>query len=204
MSDASVAQIERDLKEQWTQMAESTQKEGQLAVMRTCVMNLIAYTRDPESSAEASRQLSEVASHHPARTIIVSTNSEAPEPMLDAVVSAFCSIFGGGRKQVCCEQILLRAQGDRLNQIPSLIRPLLIPDLPTVLWWRDQIPFEDSLFDDFLNTADRVILDSARLPKPAEQLAQIAALVQKERQWTAFSDLNWARLNPWRLSMARL
>jgi glucose-6-phosphate dehydrogenase assembly protein OpcA len=40
------------------------------------------------------------------------------------------------------------------------------------------------------------------LPDPEEGLAELAALINQRPQWTAFSDLSWSRLTPWRVSVA--
>ena len=201
MTDVSIGKIERDLKDLWKQMAEGGQKEGQQAVLRACVLNLIVYAPGDASGNDVSQLLADVSEEHPSRMIIVLPRPDAKDPLLNSWVTALCHM-SSGRKQVCCEQIVLRAEGDRLSQTPSLLRALLIPELPAVLWWRDQIPFEDELFQDLLNTADRVIIDSARLANPQQQLIPLAKLIADDR--TAFSDLNWARLNSWRLLTARL
>ncbi len=201
MNEVSIGNIERDLKDLWKQMAEGNQKDGEQAVLRACVLNLIVFAPGDVSGNEVSQLLADVSEEHPSRMIILLPRPDAMEPSLNAWVTALCHM-SSGRRQVCCEQIVLRAEGDRLSQVPSLLRALLIPELPSVLWWRDHIPFEDELFQDLLNTADRVVIDSARLANPQKQLVLLASLIADDR--TAFSDLNWARLNPWRLLTARL
>lgn len=199
---ANVQAIERDLKNLWEQMAEATQVEGQQPVMRVCVLNLMVYAPGEQSDGDVSAIMAEVTTQHPSRIIVMLPNPGATQPHLNAWVTAQCHLSAGGRKQVCCEHIMIRADGQGINQLPSLVRPLLVPDLPIVLWWRDVPSFESRVFDQLATASDRVIIDSAKFPDPQEGLVKLATLINQRVQWTAFSDLSWSRLTPWRISVA--
>jgi len=200
---ANVYAIERDLRHLWEQMAETSQAEGQEPVMRVCVLNLMVYTPGEHTAGEVSQVMAEVTTQHPSRIfVILPSKNDASAPALGAWVTALCHLSAGGHKQVCCEQIMITAEEDAIYRLPSLVRPLLVPDLPVVLWWRDVPSFESRLFGELVDTSDRVIIDSAMLPDPEEGLAELAALINQRPQWTAFSDLSWSRLTPWRVSVA--
>ncbi|MFQ5802336.1 MAG: glucose-6-phosphate dehydrogenase assembly protein OpcA [Candidatus Methylomirabilales bacterium] len=197
-SGVNVQAIERDLRNLWEQMAEATQVEGREPVMRACVLNLIVYAPGERTAGEVNQIMAEVTTQHPSRVFVMLPKYEAAEPALSAWVTAQCHLSAGGHKQVCCEQIMITAEDGAIYRLPSLVRPLLVPDLPVVLWWRDSLSFASRLFDELLETADRVIIDTAALPDPLEGLARLAALIRQQARWTAFSDLSWARLTPWR------
>ncbi|MFQ5990637.1 MAG: glucose-6-phosphate dehydrogenase assembly protein OpcA, partial [Candidatus Methylomirabilales bacterium] len=194
----SVQTIERDLRNLWEQMAEVSQAEQREPVMRACVLNLIVYAPGEQSVGEMGQIMAEVTTQHPSRIIVMLPNPEATQPHLNAWVTAQCYLAAGGRKQVCCEQIMITAEGGATDWLPSLVRPLLVPDLPVVLWWRNSPGAPSRLFNELLKTADRVIIDAATLGDPLEGLANIAAVIKQKDRWTAFSDLSWARLTPWR------
>ncbi len=200
--DVNVHAIERDLRKLWEKMAETTQAEGQEPVMRACVLNLIVYTPGEHTAGEVSQIMAEVTTQHPSRIFVILPKYQASEPALSAWVTAQCHLSPGGRKQVCCEQIMIAVEGEGISQLPSMVRPLLVHDLPVVLWWRDVPSFDSRLFEELAKTSDRVIVDSAMLPDPEEGLAELAALINQRPQWTAFSDLSWSRLTPWRVSVA--
>lgn len=198
----NVHMIERDLHNLWEQMAETTQTEGQQPVMRVCVLNLVVYAPGEHAAGEINEIMAEVTIQHPSRIFVILPKDENSEPDFSAWVTALCHLSAGGHKQVCCEQIMITAGDDALYRLPSFVRPLLVPDLPVVLWWRDVPSLENRLFAELAKASDRVILDSARFQDPEEGLAGLATLVNERPQWTAFSDLGWSRLTPWRVSIA--
>ena len=197
-----VSVIEHELKELWEQMTELSAEEDQQAVMRACVANLVVYNPAGESAGEISPMIAEVTNQHPSRVILLLSEPDSSQASLDAMVTAQCHPADGGRKQICCEQIVIQAAGEDISRLPSLVRTLVIPDLPVFLWWRDLPDFKSALFTDFMRGADRVILDSAGLADARQGLRTLAALVEAKPQKTAFSDLSWCRLTPWRVLVA--
>jgi glucose-6-phosphate dehydrogenase assembly protein OpcA len=99
--------------------------------------------------------------------------------------------------------VTLIARGRFAVELPSATVPLLVSDLPVFLWWRDALPFDDPTFNLLSRASDRVILDSADLQDPQNDLMAMAALFGRERATrTAVSDLNWSRLTSWRALLA--
>ena len=110
--DVNVHAIERDLRKLWEKMAETTQAEGQEPVMRACVLNLIVYTPGEHTAGEVSQIMAEVTTQHPSRIFVILPKYQASEPALSAWVTAQCHLSPGGRKQVCCEQIMIAVEGE--------------------------------------------------------------------------------------------
>lgn len=198
----NVHAIEGELRTLWEQMAETTQAEGQQPVMRVCVLNLMVYTPGEHAAGEVSQIMAEVTTQHPSRIFVIRPTSGESGSPLSAWVTALCHLSAGGHKQVCCEQIMITAEDDAVYRLPSLVRSLLVPDLPVVLWWRAVPSFESRLFAELAKASDRVIIDSAMVQDSEQGLAELAALINEREQWTAFSDLSWSRLTPWRVAVA--
>jgi glucose-6-phosphate dehydrogenase assembly protein OpcA len=197
-----VETIGRDLRTVWAQMAEAHQGQEQEPVLRACVLNLLVYAPGDRAATEVSEIMAEVTTQHPSRIIVMLAKAGSTDLALNAWVSALCHPSAGGRRQVCCEQIMIEAQERGAPQLPSLVWPLLMPDLPVVLWWRHTLALDHWLFKQLVKTSDRVIIDSATSPDFHRGLGPLAALVKEESQWTAFSDLNWSRLTTWRSFIA--
>ncbi|HEY7160178.1 MAG TPA: glucose-6-phosphate dehydrogenase assembly protein OpcA, partial [Acidobacteriota bacterium] len=121
----------------------------------------------------------------------------------NALVSAQCYRTAGKREQVCCEQIMLRAEGEAVREVPVILAPLIVPDVPVFVWWRSEIQ-EDTILKDLLETADRVIIDSGLNPRGHQQMRNSTSVLKSVISETAFSDLDWARLTFWRDLVARL
>jgi glucose-6-phosphate dehydrogenase assembly protein OpcA len=193
---ATVTALEKDLRNLWKEMAEKSQKDNQQAVMRACVLNLLVFASGERALDEITAIMADVSIEHPARNMIMMRDSTQKQPDLQAWVTALCHFQPGGRRQVCCEQIVFRVGSDNASLLPGAVRPLIVPEIPVVLWWRQPLDLNDPLFSEFLESASRAIIDSSSIISPMKDLARY---VSKERQWTAFSDLNWAKLTPRRV-----
>jgi glucose-6-phosphate dehydrogenase assembly protein OpcA len=195
-----VRAIERELTALWKQAAEGENSEKHGAVTRTCVLNLIVGTSGGRAVEDATETIARLTARHPNRAIVISAAPAAAEELLDAWVQAHCQMPGPGRPQVCCEQITIEARGAAVARVPGTVLPLLVPDVPVMLWWPRGEPFDDPLFTKLCALADRVIVDSAGFANPEAGLPRLAALLDA---YTAISDLSWARLTPWRELIAQ-
>src|SRR5262245_40569551 len=198
--EVSISEIEKKLSELWKQLAEGKNAE-QTAVLRTCVLNLTVYAPGERAEDEVSRIMAEVSAQHPSRITVMLPDPTA-EDSLDFWVNALCHLAPGGRKHVCCEQIMLRAKGKSVDQLPGLIRSLQASDLPAVLWWRGNLEPSDFLFSNLMEISDRIIIDSASFQNPEISFKNLSQIVQNELEWISFTDLNWSRLTPWRAAIA--
>jgi glucose-6-phosphate dehydrogenase assembly protein OpcA len=102
---------------------------------------------------------------------------------------------GPGRPQVCCEQITIEARGAAVARVHGIVLPLLVPDVPVMLWWPRGEPAGDPRFVKYADMVDRVIVDSATFAAPEDGLANMVTLLGAG---IAISDLSWSRLTPWR------
>ncbi len=195
-----VAAIEKELKELWADMAAG--KEQKEAVTRSCVHNLIVFAPGDKSDAEVNVIIGEVTVQNPGRVFILLPDLSSQEKKVSAWVSAQCYRTSGMRQQVCCEQIMVRAQGDAIQGLPSILEPLTIPDLPVFVWWRAPLT-NSKLFNELLEFADRTIVDTS-LQDDTQTIQEIIRILSQNHAICAFSDLNWARVTIWRELIARL
>ena len=183
-----VSRIEQELSRLWQAAGEGSAQ----AVTRACALNLVVHVDGEEEAARASETIAHVATHDPHRAIVVVAEPEA-ESGLDTWISAHCFLSAPNSPQVCCEQITVSARGDAVEQAPGLVLPLLVSDLPVVLWWVGDPPIGTAGFDRFADAAHRVILDSASFANPCARLLTLAVRTGGQLR-PAISDLNWARL----------
>lgn len=193
-----VSSLEWELRELWKQMATKSQQDAEQAVTRACVHNLAVYAPGDRSETELSRLLSDLMIEQPGRVILMLADPKNPAESLSAWVNAQCHRTSGERQQVCSEQIVVRAAGSEVRNLPSLVIPLLVPDLPVFFWWRDDLSAEWESFEEVVENADRVIVDSGRFAQPVESLRRLISISKSLRGSASFSDLNWNRLTPWR------
>ncbi len=183
-----VSQIEHELTRLWQAAGEA----GDRAVTRACALNLVVHVDDDRTAEQVSETIAHVATHDPNRAIVVVAEPGA-ESGIDTWISAHCFLPAANSPHVCCEQITVSARGDAVAQAPGLVLPLLVADLPVVLWWVGDPPLGSNTFDRFADAANRVILDSASFADPCDQIAKLAERTRGLLE-PAISDLNWARL----------
>ena len=191
-----VAEIEQQLRDIWKGFSQNEQKNQ--AITRAQVMNLIVYTSDKEADAEINQVVADVSVDNPGRMIVLIQDTDLPASALNAWVNALCHLSSGGRRQVCCEQIMIHA-GDRDPfQWSSIVLPLIVTDVPVFLWWQDHPEADLPLLNAILEVCDRLILDSSS----CRSFRSLIDLMDTHGEWLAISDLNWARLTPWRHAVA--
>jgi glucose-6-phosphate dehydrogenase assembly protein OpcA len=161
-------------------------------LQRTSVMTHVAWV-PPEWRDAAEQVLEGLAERHPSRTIVL-----VPEPEAESGVGATLAVrcFGTDDRAVCGEVIELRLRGDRVRAPASLVLPLAISDLPVFLRWRGEPPFGTPPWEQLVDVADRLVVDSAEWDEL--RYAELAAVFER----TAASDLAWARLDGWRRLLA--
>jgi glucose-6-phosphate dehydrogenase assembly protein OpcA len=189
-----VTAIEKSLSDLWR----GEKKEGDHAVTRAALWNVVAHTSSSEQHAVASETLCRAAASVPQRTIVVRCNPEG-EGELSSWISANCHRIGDGQ-QVCSEEVAIVAGGEYTERVAPVVNALLIPDMPVAVWWIGDLPNEEEAHvEEFLEPADRLIIDSVYFDSPAD-LALITRVAEKTM--TAPADLNWVRLEEWRAATA--
>lgn len=190
------ARLEGELSAMWAEVSGG----GETGVVRACVLNLIVYAEGQEERAEVDALLDEVIERHPCRALVLVADRAAEEARLEAYISTRCQLSPRGAKQICGEQITIEAGGGAVQTAWTAVAPLLVPDVPVFLWWKDIPHYDDKLFDRLAALADRVVIDSASFDNPQYDLIRLAEILKGGR--LRLSDLNWGRLTTWRSVVA--
>jgi len=192
--DTSVVQIEREL----AALRLESDADG-VPQLRTSVLTHLAWV-PPEWEQQAFDTLAGLAERHPSRTIVLVPDAEADRDALDATVSLRCFALPGTDRQVCSEVIELRLCGVRAVAPASIVAPLLIADLPVFLRWRGRPPYGDGAFEEMIDLADRLVVDSTEWPDLPDDYGGLAERFER----VAASDIAWARTSRWRAMLASL
>ncbi|HKZ79537.1 MAG TPA: glucose-6-phosphate dehydrogenase assembly protein OpcA [Pyrinomonadaceae bacterium] len=195
-----IQRIEKQLTSMWSEAG--TAESSHSGVTRACTLNLIVYTTPEDDASELDELLNRVNEQHPGRTLILIVDRDAKEAKLDGYVSTRCRLLGGTGKQICGEQVTIEASGPTVETVASAVTPLLVPDVPVYLWWKDIPHYQDKLFDRLADTADRIVIDSSAFDHPHEDLRRLAKMIEDPHRELSVSDLNWGRLTSWRTLLA--
>jgi glucose-6-phosphate dehydrogenase assembly protein OpcA len=198
-----VAKIEKELAAMWKPADDDAEgSNAESGVTRACTLNLLVYATTEDDRAAIDEMLEVVGEQHPGRTLVLLADREATAPRLEAYVSTRCRRLGGSGRQVCGEQVTIEAAGAAIETVASAIEPLLVPDIPVFLWWKDIPHYDDRLFNRMTLMSDRVVIDSSCFDRPYEDLQRLRAIIKEHPQFMSASDLNWGRLTAWRTLMA--
>ena len=141
-----------------------------------------------ESEYEGAMETSMAAGReHPSRILLVVT-AAGRSAGLDAEIH-----IGEGTPG---DVVVVRMRGAVAAHPASVIRPLLLPDSPVVIWWPGKAP-NNQAADELAQLAMRRLTDAAASARP------LATLRARARDYTpGDTDLSWTRLTPWRALLA--
>ena len=188
--------ILRQLAELWT--AEG--KQGDAGVLRACSMTLCVVAETSDDAASLGETIAALMPEHPARAILIRLSGAGERALGDRVYQQ-CWMPFGQRRQICCEQIEITASDAALGDLPSVLLPLAVPDLPVVLWCRSPRLLRVPEFNDLARMATKTIFDTTAFSSPADAVWQLA---EAQRRGLLVADLAWTRLTRWREALARL
>ncbi|MGH2377568.1 MAG: glucose-6-phosphate dehydrogenase assembly protein OpcA [Candidatus Limnocylindria bacterium] len=197
----SVVALERELARVRRERAAHA-REQVATVARAAVVNIVVVARREVHALRAAKTIATLAMRHPSRAIIVLTDARDSGPAgisLHAQLPSLATPAGDPERAglVYNERILVRARGAVDDRISSIVVPLLVPDLPLFLWWTETPALGSPHFDELLSLASRLVVDSADFARPERTVAALATACVTDRR-CALTDLNWARLTPWR------
>lgn len=157
------------------------------------VLNLVCIV-DHEYAGEVANRLRRVGRFHPSRTLVLSVNHG--RTALDAVATiAAPAETKPGEYALTRETVLVEIGTKHLKHVETIIDPLVVTDLPTLLW--SPHGHADAV-DRALALAQVVLLDSVDDPDPSEAMRRACEL--SGRAYVV--DLAWLRSTPWRERIA--
>jgi glucose-6-phosphate dehydrogenase assembly protein OpcA len=200
--------IDADMSALWREIGE----RGPIA--RAMMSNLVVFRRAHPVDLNAAAiddapsdiPVSAVAAQHPCRAIVIDHTETEPRAAQSVSAEGAIVVFGPPSARYGIEQIAIRAACPAAS-LPSIVRRLVRGDLPTSVWWADdlsrvapdeaivtmsrQLVYDSSQWRDvrrgILALAPYVTMRDASTPS-AERTATDASLVD-------LADVNWRRLN---------
>jgi glucose-6-phosphate dehydrogenase assembly protein OpcA len=166
-------------------------REQVATVARAAVVNIVVVARREVHALRAAQTIATLAMRHPSRAIVVLGDHREAGPAGISLHAAEQDLT------TYSERILVRARGPVGERLGSVIVPLLVPDLPIFVWWTEAPALGSPHFEQLSLLAHRLLVDSADFARPERTLPELATLCVVERR-CALTDLNWARLTPWR------
>jgi glucose-6-phosphate dehydrogenase assembly protein OpcA len=156
------------------------------------VLNLVVVV-DRSWKGEIANRLERVGRYHASRTILCAV--EDNRDTLDAVAVMSYEDAGNGRIGVMRETVEVDMGPDHLSGLETIVDPIVISELPTVLWCPHG---HEEAVTQLRGLTDVMLLDSDDLPEADDGLAR----AQHELGSAYVVDLAWLRTTPWRERLA--
>tara|TARA_B100000609_G_scaffold61424_1_gene48367 strand:- start:442 stop:1740 length:1299 start_codon:yes stop_codon:yes gene_type:complete len=117
-------------------------------------------------------------------------------------VSAYCPLSDDSSKQPICGDLVVIRGGTQsiYSEGLELVNKLSIEELPSWLWWNSSLDDSPEVFDFFLKSESRLIIDTAN--GSIKRCLYVLNNALKSNK--AINDLNWVRLKSWRESLAMI
>ncbi|HSS93577.1 MAG TPA: glucose-6-phosphate dehydrogenase assembly protein OpcA [Candidatus Dormibacteraeota bacterium] len=170
---------------------------------RNTVMTLVAITATEADEKRALAECAAIAAHHPSLAIVVRGQSDVTQGRIDASITAPPVPAPDAPAPAHYELVSLHVRGGAAMHLASLVDPLLISGVPTYLWWLGTPPFGSKELRDALQIADALVVDSARFARPYHSFLALSGLSGHAHPRLGLADFQWARLDPWRESIAQ-
>jgi hypothetical protein len=171
--------------------------------VRTGVMNLAVVANGAERAAHAASILATLP-RSPSRTLfIVPRDPEGPATFA-ARLEVFCAVTPRGDGTSACTELLwIDVGGPAAHHLASIVPPLSLHDLPTLLWWDAPMNAAENDVRQLLRGVDRVIIDGAT--QPSDGLSTIRTLfTAADGAGVALTDFALLRQGRWRDSIATM
>ncbi|MBV8953438.1 MAG: glucose-6-phosphate dehydrogenase assembly protein OpcA [Solirubrobacterales bacterium] len=161
------------------------------ALVPARVLNLVVIV-DREWKGEISNRLAKVGRYHASRTILCTVEEGRTKLDGRAIIANEGPHHG---LAVVRERVEVDMGPGHLHGIETIVDPVVIAELPTVLW--SPHGYEEAV-DALLGMTDVMLLDSDDVLEPQEGLARAVDLLGS----AYVVDLAWLRTTPWRERLA--
>ncbi len=178
--------------------------QAERSIIRACSCNVIAIADSRQEAGIIPPVLAKVSEWHPCRSILTYRESDEEgaqheaAPHMHAWISAQCSIPFPGGPQICCELITLSAQGEAFDDLPNTVVSLLVPDLPTFIYWRSFKTHHRAMVERLARFCHLLIVDSHAAKEDRSNRERLLDLLDHSPGNIPVRDLNWSRLTAWR------
>ena len=166
------------------------------ALVPARVLNLIVIA-DREWRGEVVNRLERVGRYHPSRTILCTIEDD--RRTIDGYATVSGDVASGGGVGVLRESVEIALGAVHAGRIDTIIDPILISELPTVVWSPHS---RDEAVEALLPLADVILIDTddpVYFDGPGAALARAADLLSSN---VDVVDLAWLRTIAWRERLA--
>jgi glucose-6-phosphate dehydrogenase assembly protein OpcA len=191
--------IETDLSTLWRELARDAPTTARAVMSNLVVFRETSAAEDAdEAPALDGVEVVEVASRHPARVIVLAHARCGPESPAAIVAAVGILTFGSGEARPAVEQIAIRSRCAE-GSLPSIVRRLTFGDVPTSVWWTEDLSQSPPLTA-LVTMGRQLVYDSRQWVNVHTGVSRVAGLLDHPHA-PDLADLGWRRLTPMRQAL---
>jgi glucose-6-phosphate dehydrogenase assembly protein OpcA len=160
------------------------------------VMNLVVIA-DADFRGEIENRLQRVGRYHPSRLVLCAVQERRTKIDAWAGIGTEDAEANPGHIAIAHERVELTLGPRHLDKLDTIVDPLLVPDLATMVWAPHG---HDGAVDALRRLAQIILIDSQDAPDAGDALERAADLAED----TYVVDLSWLRSTPWRERVAAI
>jgi len=167
-------------------------------IPRACLFTLIVVATDIDKGARCQQLVQLLAKKFPCKIIFSVLDSLQQENTLLTNRSIMTSLNGGDN--ISCDLLTIQASPNESSNLPFLILPEILADLPTFLLTADSpfsLPSSFRMLEPYIH---RAIFEVSEIENYATFATSLLEYIKKIQ----VVDLNWTRIEPWRMALARV
>ncbi len=184
------------------QAARQAASEGAELNAQMLLATIVARYPGPTDWADIKAETEPVVTAYPSRVIALVNDpdtAQTPEPVRVGLLSARQS---NGAAAIRGELLTAALQGRAFEEGAAIAASWSASGIPTVVWWNGPAVTGDHLFEDMLDIADRILVDSSSMTDPAADFAVLGDVVSSSHH-ARVTDALWHRLLAWRQAFAQ-
>lgn len=191
----ALPQIPEALRGLWRACSAATNADAEGNVARSLAINFVGVA-DAAGESALRAAVDRLQHRTPCRAFLLLIDPSAGKPVAEVTATTRAH---GSTQDIVLEEIAVRLPESGFAQVPGLVRPLLVNDLPNHLFWATTWPRSEPHFDELARLCDHVVVDTRSFLDPSRELGHLAA---RRRGGQRLTDLTWLRLRPWRRALA--
>ncbi|MDE2768918.1 MAG: glucose-6-phosphate dehydrogenase assembly protein OpcA [Chloroflexota bacterium] len=163
---------------------------------------IVARYPEPTGWAEIEAETQPVVAAYPGRVIALVNDPDTARSSDPVRVSLLSARRSDGASAIRGELLTAALQGRAFEEGAAIAASWSASGVPTVVWWNGPAVTDDHLFDDMLDIADRILVDSSAMTDVVADFAVLGDVVTADHH-ARVTDALWLRLLAWRQAFAQ-
>ncbi len=163
---------------------------------RVATLNFVVFVDDPAHRCWVLDRAAIVAAKHPSRLIVLDSTSATTG------VDVASAARDDGGATIVSERVDLGVGALGHATIGTLTQELVVPDMPTVLWWSGARLLQSRTFSGLAQNATKVLVDSSGKARGEETIRELGEFLSRF-PGVVLQDLAFMRLAPWQEMIAQ-